>query len=123
MFDVQYGPNFLKITMAAESAHIDQACFEVKKMLQEHFLDNESFAILLGMREALSNAIFHGCGSDSSRQVVFHLNISDDELSVSVEDDGPGFNWAEHSFEPPSKEISHGRGLSIIKNYFQQLRL
>lgn len=119
MFNVQRDPNSLKITMAAEPAYIDLACSEAKKILQEQGLEKESFAVLLGTREALANAIFHGCNSDASMRIVFQLNFFDNELSLSVEDSGPGFNWAEYSFDPPGQDTTHGRGLSIMKNYFQ----
>ncbi len=121
MFDIVRDSESLTVTIAADPANIDQACLEARKMLHEHGLEKESFAVLLGMREALSNAINHGCNSDPEKQVVFFLGISEGELTIRVEDSGPGFNWAAYSFDPPGTESQHGRGLSIMKNYFQQV--
>lgn len=121
MFNILRDPESLTITMAADPGNIDQACLESRKMLHEHGLEKESFAVLLGMREALSNAIYHGCKSDPSLQIVFYLGISEDELTVRVGDGGPGFDWTAYSFDPPSTESPHGRGLSIMKNYFQKV--
>ncbi len=121
MFKVLRDPESLTITMAADPANIDLACSEARKLLQVQGLEKESFAVMLGMREALSNAIYHGCKSDPVKQVVFYLGISENELTLRVEDSGPGFNWADFSFDPPSTESPHGRGLSIMKNYFQKV--
>lgn len=121
MFDIVRKPDILTISMAADPANIDRACLEARKMLQEHGLEKESFAVLLGMREALANSIYHACKSNPSMQVLFTLEISGEDLTVSVEDSGPGFDWTSYSFEPPGAEAPHGRGLAIMKNYFQSV--
>ena len=57
-------------------------------------LDRESwFAAELLVREALANAVAHGCHADPSKQVRCCLRLKDGRLLIAVEDYGCGFNW------------------------------
>lgn len=83
------------------------------------FGDHARFAIRLALDEALSNAVNHGNKGDSSKKVHVEYSVSDDEVVVSVTDDGPGFNPAavpdptlDENLERP-----HGRGVMLMRAY------
>ena len=83
------------------------------------FGDHARFAIRLALDEALSNAVNHGNKGDSSKKVHVEYSVSDDEVVVSITDDGPGFNPSavpdptlDENLERP-----HGRGVMLMRAY------
>ena len=75
------------------------------------------FTIETALREALANAILHGCRNDSAQ--VVDCTLSCDEsggLRIVVRDPGPGFDPASVP-DPLAEEnvrSSHGRGIYMI---------
>lgn len=83
------------------------------------FGESARFAIRLALDEALSNAVHHGNKGDTSKQVHVEYSVSDEEVAISIADDGPGFNPAcvpdptlDENLERP-----HGRGVMLMKAY------
>ena len=86
-------------------------------------LDRESwFAAELLVREALANAVAHGCHADPSKQVRCCLRLKDGRLLIAVEDYGCGFNWrAAWSNQAAAADCS-GRGIEILRQYASRVR-
>jgi len=82
---------------------------------------NDHFAIILLLREALNNAVLHGCSQDPALSFSCQLMISKDEVLLEVSDEGPGFDWrsrlAQAESEPPEDTDESGRGLPIFRRY------
>ncbi|MEO1236188.1 MAG: ATP-binding protein [Planctomycetota bacterium] len=83
------------------------------------FEEESLFAIRLALDEALTNAVRHGNASDPNKTVQVEFGVAGDELTVSIEDEGPGFNpddvpdpTAEENLNRP-----HGRGVMLMKAY------
>jgi len=67
--------------------------------------------------EALSNAVRHGCAGDPTRQVLATLAVALDRLTLTVADDGPGFDWRAWARVLPGHRQTQGRGLWILHRY------
>jgi len=80
-------------------------------------MDQCSFDVILLAREALVNAVLHGCQQDPDKQVQFTLALDGDELVMTVEDSGPGFDWREQSHSLVDMSEEHGRGFLIFRCY------
>lgn len=88
--------------------------------------DEDSGRIMLALSEAVNNAIIHGNNEDPEKQVVV-LSTLDKEnrtLTISVEDEGEGFDPEE--IPDPLKEENllneGGRGVYLIRQYADELQ-
>jgi len=82
------------------------------------------FDILLAVREALTNAVFHGNESRPGASIT--VRCRPDPLrqwvEVSVTDEGRGFDLAAH--QPPEDPLSErGRGIPLIHHHAQDVRM
>jgi serine/threonine-protein kinase RsbW len=77
------------------------------------------------LREALANAIKHGCSGDPTKFVQCSVVFEDDRsVLIIVRDPGPGFNpgripdptQAEHLYQ------NHGRGIYLINHLMDEVR-
>jgi serine/threonine-protein kinase RsbW len=80
------------------------------------------FAAELLVREALTNAVIHGCHADPARRVRCFLRVKARRLLIAVEDDGDGFNWrAAWNYSAAFPDCS-GRGIAILRQYASRVR-
>ena len=103
--------------------NVEQVCAATAMIMEKLALHKKDrFAVELLLREALNNAVIHGC---AQRQQLFFsclLLISEQDLSIEVADDGPGFNWRSKLDGPPGQEAESGRGMSIYALYAQSTK-
>ena len=87
--------------------------------LEEDALSNLSLAI----SEALSNAMVHGNKLDPNKDVTVSIKISDDELMLSIKDEGDGFD-PDSVPDPTIPENilkDSGRGIHIMRSFIDQV--
>ncbi len=78
----------------------------------------------IALREALVNAIVHGNHEDPGKHVHVIFRCWDDEVLLTVRDEGQGFN-AEDVADPtaPGNILSeHGRGIYLMKALMDEVR-
>jgi serine/threonine-protein kinase RsbW len=77
------------------------------------------------LREALANAIKHGCSSDPTKFVQCSVVFEDDSsVLIVVRDPGPGFD-AKQLPDPTEGEHlyeNHGRGIYLISHLMDEVR-
>ncbi len=87
------------------------------------FSENAIFAIRLARDEALSNAIRHGNCSDPAKPIKVDYLVDDEEVRVSICDEGRGFN--PDALPDPTLEANldrpHGRGVMLMKAYMTRV--
>lgn len=117
--------NTLRSDVGNISPFIDQLMLFISKFRVQ---DEDNFEIELALREALVNAIIHGNRNDSQKRVYIDCRCTTDgEVSITVEDEGNGF---EHDAVPdptsPENRLgSNGRGIYLIRTlmddvYFEE---
>ncbi|MDD4202921.1 MAG: ATP-binding protein [Candidatus Omnitrophica bacterium] len=81
------------------------------------------FDIRLCLEEALRNAMMHGNKMCQDLQVNVSYNIENDELVISIQDEGEGFDPG--SLPDPTKDENlyedHGRGVFIMKKFMDSV--
>ena len=83
------------------------------------------FAIETALREALANAVLHGCKANSAKLV--HCEVSCDAFGtvrITVRDPGEGFDPASLS-DPLHEEnlhADHGRGVYLIRKLMDEVQ-
>ncbi|MFC1763650.1 ATP-binding protein [Planctomycetota bacterium] len=96
---------------------IDRVCGDVRGFLARKDLEQYFFELSLVIREALINAVTHGCGLDAEKNVRISLAIDGSEMVVEIEDPGPGFDWENQMNQDATIADVHGRGLLILQVY------
>ena len=81
------------------------------------FDKEESEQINLAVIEAAVNAIKHGNNEDSSKRTRFEFILSQEQLTVVVEDQGTGFNreTVADPLDPSNLLKSSGRGIFLME--------
>jgi len=87
------------------------------------FCETDVFAVRLALDEAVTNAMKHGNRSDPKKKVFIRFCIEDSAITISVRDEGPGFDYrdvpdptADENLELPS-----GRGLLLMRSYMDSV--
>lgn len=81
------------------------------------------FGVRLAIEEAVINAIKHGNRMDKAKKVTIKYSVDRDECSISVADEGPGFdpNAVPDPTMDENLELPHGRGLVLMKAYMDDV--
>lgn len=77
----------------------------------------KEFEIEMALREALANAVNHGCGGDASQVVECSVSCCESgEVVIVVRDPGPGFDPASIPSPVAGENVysTHGRGIYLI---------
>jgi serine/threonine-protein kinase RsbW len=79
--------------------------------------------ILIATLEATNNAIMHGNKLDEKKQVQINCVLDNDELKISIKDQGNGFDF--HSIPDPTApeniENINGRGVFLMEKLSDKL--
>ncbi|MFP4392989.1 MAG: ATP-binding protein [Desulfohalobiaceae bacterium] len=119
---VKESHDLLQIRFSANLADVDQVCNLVQIFLQQNGLQQQGrFWVLLGLREALNNAVIHGCSQDQAQQIWLQIHFDAEKICIRVQDPGPGFDWHKALQRNVQETSEHGRGLCILRNYFHQV--
>ena len=87
-------------------------------------LDEDLYGnIMIAVTEAVNNAIRHGNGGNSSKNVFLSLTLHDNLLKFVVKDEGPGFNYDSlpDPTSPENLEKPGGRGIFLMKHLSDQV--
>lgn len=107
----------MAVAFSARLENVDRFCREVKQMMDEEGLGAYHFKVQLLAREALNNAVIHGCRNDATKVVETVIEIKDNHLSFEIADPGEGFNWKECMQRGSDDRAASGRGLGIFQSY------
>jgi serine/threonine-protein kinase RsbW len=113
-------------TLPAEISAISDAVDAVLGLVRNSGrAHGKEFEIEMALREALANAIVHGCQSDPTKYVEFGMDFNDaGGILIVVRDPGPGFDPA----LVPSPTLAgnlhseHGRGVFLIHTLMDEVR-
>lgn len=87
--------------------------------------DGGELNIELALREALANAIVHGNHEDPSKRVyVVCRCATDGEVSITVQDEGDGFDSdaVADPTTPENRLRPHGRGIHLMKTLMDDVQ-
>jgi len=112
----------LSIRLSATLDNIDRAAERTGEFLSSANLEDQAFNIILVMREALTNAVIHGCRNNDRATIMYGLRVGVDDLTMEVEDEGVGFDWRSFWRAKPNPLRETGRGLAIMRRYFTGIR-
>jgi serine/threonine-protein kinase RsbW len=107
--------------VAAVSLFADQL---MRFILKFRSADGSEIDIEMALREALANAVIHGNGENSHKHVYVDCRCYlDGEVSITVRDEGQGFNSEEvaNPTTPENLLFTHGRGIYLMKRLMDEV--
>lgn len=81
-----------------------------------------AYHINLVLTEAMANAIKHANKNDPNKDVHITINLTDDQLSIMVYDQGQGFDISNTDMDTPDPELDHGRGVFLIRSLMDSVK-
>lgn len=119
----------LRLRIPSTARLIDLACKQLTDFLGDPakgltLSSERRFDIVLALREALTNAVYHGNQERPDTFVDLYCRIDEQasKLVISVTDEGQGFELG-----PPTITVDplseRGRGLPLIRNFAQSLKV
>lgn len=107
----------LDLSFGAQQNNAELAVHKLRQALEAAGLGALVFDLELLAREALSNAVRHGCAGDAACRVRMRLESLPQAVRLRVDDPGQGFDWRAHDVAAPDPQQESGRGLSILHAY------
>lgn len=93
------------------------------KLAEHNYGERAIFAVRLAVEEAIINAMKHGNKMDKAKTVTVRWWVDDLQATVSVEDEGEGFDpeSVPDATKDENLETPHGRGLVLMKAYMDEV--
>lgn len=116
----------LHLTLQSNLASVDASELIVQRLAQEHgFSEDQMQQLGMAVREAVVNAVTHGNGYSKEKSVYLSVVTDPDRFTVTVKDEGPGFNPDE--VPDPLREDNilrvSGRGLLLMRSFFDEVNI
>lgn len=112
----------LRARFPARSGYVDRFCLKLRMVMERHGWSQPLFAVELLVREMLNNAVLHGSHANPAMKVRCHIHVKNHSLTITVQDEGPGFNWRHEMVHDWGDQEIHGRGLAILRHYGGNVR-
>jgi len=116
----------LNLVIPADTGAISTVADGVMQIVDEkHCAEGRRVEVEIALREALANAIKHGCKNDSTKNVQCCVAVEDDgELLIVVRDPGPGFDVSAipSPLVGPGLTKPSGRGVFLINQFMDEVR-
>jgi serine/threonine-protein kinase RsbW len=119
-------PTHFDVTLHADVAAISPVVSWVMRLVGElDYAAGKEFEIEMALREALANAILHGCKSDPAKKVECSVTADRDRgILIVVRDPGQGFD--PRSVPMPTDQSNlvsdHGRGIYLINQLMDEVK-
>ena len=107
-----------RITFPSKAENINLAEQMIDSLCEKHGVHEDHYGnILIAITEAVNNAIHHGNKLDPEKSVTLGYSVDGSKLSVSIVDEGPGFDFENipDPTEPENIEKPHGRGVFLMR--------
>ena len=112
----------MRMVLPATLEAVETIVLEFKRRSQALLDRAHWFAVELLVREAVTNAVVHGCGSDSGKQVHCVWRLGSRRLLIAVRDEGEGFDWRGAWNDTAEISECSGRGIEILRKYASRVR-
>ena len=112
----------IRTTLPATPEAVEEFFREFRRQTGTVLAHATRFAAELMTREAVNNAVIHGCGADSRMQVRCVLRLRDRRLVIAVADDGEGFDWRAAWDRSSVPAAVSGRGIEVLRKYATRVR-
>jgi serine/threonine-protein kinase RsbW len=123
--DPQPNGAHFEVSLPADVTAISPVVGWVMRLVSElDYASGKEFEIEMALREALANAVLHGCKGDASKKIECSVTADQEKgILIIVRDPGKGFDPA--SIPSPTDESNlhsdHGRGILLINKLMDEV--
>lgn len=108
------------LVLESERAKVDEVVEKVEKQLLDlGWTSDEIGGFDVAISEAMANAIVHGNHDDKSKKVTVEIDLGEREATVSVANEGGGFDVSAVMDPTADENIlkTSGRGIFLMRQY------
>jgi len=115
-----------EVSLPADITAISPVVAWVMRLVGElDYVAGKEFDIEMALREALANAVIHGCKGDSAKKIECSVTGNrENGILIVVRDPGPGFDPS--SLPSPTDDsnlqLEHGRGILLINKLMDEVK-
>ena len=112
----------LEIPSLSENIRIVESFIDNAK--EEYSISDDMYGnIMVAVTESVNNAIIHGNGGDSTKNVILKLQFGKKELRFIIKDEGIGFNYDNLSDPTSPENIKKigGRGIFLMRHLCEEV--
>ncbi len=113
-----------KLVLMSQPESINSVEKLIDDIRDEHKISEDCYGkMLMGVTEAVTNAIYHGNKSDTSKKVNLSYQFDTDKITFVITDEGNGFDYYHipDPTAPENLEKVSGRGIYLMKHLSDQL--
>jgi serine/threonine-protein kinase RsbW len=119
-------PTHFEVTLSADVSAISPVVGWAMQLVgQLEYAAGKEFEIELALREALANAILHGCKGDPTKKIEFSVTGEKERgILIIVRDPGQGFDHSALPAPTDAKNLfsDHGRGIYLINKLMDEVK-
>ena len=112
----------LRITLPANELAVEEFFGDFRQRVRSCLSPKHGFAAELLAREALNNALQHGCRYDPSKTICCLFRLKGCRLTMVVEDSGEGFDWRAVKDRQADELTPSGRGMELMRSVATRVR-
>ena len=116
--------NFYELIIKSDLNEIPKVERFTEKVSEKmNFTEEEKDSLAISITEIVSNAISHGNKKDKNKKVVIKYQLSPKSLTISVQDEGKGFDEKKIAdpLDPKNLLKESGRGVYIVRTLMDKL--
>ncbi len=106
----------LELSINSQITAVEKAKEEFRVFIQPYMDDIDP--VMMTLHELLINAVEHGNKFDQDKKILLQVEVREEYLQVSVQDQGSGFDWRDNTgmnFGDIKDQVSQrGRGLGFV---------
>lgn len=122
MIQVSGSRTEMRAVLPASLAAVEEFFLAFRRYATGRLPHPHCFLAELLAREALNNAVIHGCKANPGKRVRCRLRLTPRYWTVTVEDEGEGFDWKSRGKALPGSLATSGRGIAILRKYAVKVR-
>ncbi len=119
-------PMHFEVSLPADVTAISPVAAWVMHLVgQLEYAVGKEFEIEMALREALANAVLHGCKGDSAKKIEFSVTGEKERgILIIVRDPGEGFDHAALPSPTDGENLfsDHGRGIYLINKLMDEVK-
>lgn len=113
----------LEIPSLTENIRIIESFIDNAK--DKYSIDDDIYGnIMIAVTESVNNAIRHGNALQNNKNVFISLNLEQDIITFTVQDQGPGFDYDNlpDPTSPENLDKPGGRGIFLMKHLADEVK-
>ncbi len=114
----------ITLTLPSNLESVDRVEHTAEQIAAETGMGEDArFGVTMAVREAATNAVFHGNGGEREKQIIASFENTGSALIFSIADEGEGLDPGElpDPLAPENLLRANGRGIFLIRSFMDEV--